>query len=170
MTSIQDGWPSSVEWSQAENRQCLYSYTGVCFLQWESQEKLRHFGQLQKVAASESLFNILAILDSISPVDVYVIFVEVVHKMARKYNINGETPTWCFFILARVFSPTTLKWYPRSLFFHWMYKMKYSCFQDSSVIHGWFVNWVFGWEMRRLWKSEIRFWTTTFSFLTLLDV
>ena len=24
-------------------------------------------------------------------------------------------------------------------FLHWMYKMKYSCFQDSSVIHGWFV-------------------------------
>ena len=33
VASIQDGWPSSVEWSQAENRQCLYSYTGVCFLQ-----------------------------------------------------------------------------------------------------------------------------------------
>ena len=24
-------------------------------------------------------------------------------------------------------------------FFHWMCKMKYSCHQDSSVIHGWFV-------------------------------
>ena len=35
----------------------------------------------------------------------------------------------------------------------WMYKMnwKYSCFQKSSVIHGWFVYWVFGWEVRRLW-------------------
>ena len=28
--------------------------------------------------------------------------------------------------------------------FHWMYKMKYSCYQESSVIHGWFVYWVFG--------------------------
>ena len=36
--------------------------------------------------------------------------------------------------------------------FHWMYKMKYSCYQESSVIHGWFVYWVFGWEMRRLSK------------------
>ena len=27
---------------------------------------------------------------------------------------------------------------------HWMYKMKYSCYQESSVIHGWFVYWVFG--------------------------
>ena len=25
--------------------------------------------------------------------------------------------------------------------FHGMYKMKYSCYQDSSVIHGWFVYW-----------------------------
>ena len=31
-----------------------------------------------------------------------------------------------------------------TVFFHWMYKMKYSCYQDSSVIHGWFVYWVFG--------------------------
>ena len=29
-------------------------------------------------------------------------------------------------------------------FFHWMYKMKYSCFQYSSVIHGLFVYWVIG--------------------------
>ena len=39
-----------------------------------------------------------------------------------------------------------------TIFFHWMYKMKYSCHQESSVIHGWFVYWVFGWEMRRLSK------------------
>ena len=39
-----------------------------------------------------------------------------------------------------------------TVFFHWMYKMKYSCYQESSVIHGWFVYWVFGWEMRHLSK------------------
>ena len=45
-----------------------------------------------------------------------------------------------------------------TVFFHWMYKMKDSCYQDSSIIHGWFVYWVFGCEMRRLSKSlEIRF-------------
>ena len=54
-------------------------------------------------------------------------------------------------------------------FFHWMYKMKYSCYQESSVIHGWFVYWVFGWEMFRLSKSEIRFRMASFSFFTLLD-
>ena len=26
-----------------------------------------------------------------------------------------------------------------TVFLHWMYKMKYSCYQQSSVIHGWFV-------------------------------
>ena len=56
-----------------------------------------------------------------------------------------------------------------NVFFHWMNKMKYSCYQESSVIHGWFVYWVFGWEMRRLSKSEIRFWMASFSFFTLLD-
>ena len=53
--------------------------------------------------------------------------------------------------------------------FHWMYKMKYSCYQESSVIHDWFVYWVFGWEMRRLSKSEIRCRMASFSFFTLLD-
>ena len=56
-----------------------------------------------------------------------------------------------------------------NVFFHWMYKMKYSCYQESSIVHGWFVYRVFGWEMRRLSKSEIRFRMASFSFFTLLD-
>ena len=56
-----------------------------------------------------------------------------------------------------------------TVFFHWMYKMKYSCYQESSVIHGWFVYWVFGWEMRRLSKPIIRFRMASFLFFTLLD-
>ena len=45
-----------------------------------------------------------------------------------------------------------------TVFFHWMFKMKYSSFQDYSVVPVRFVYWVFGWEMRRLSKSlEIRF-------------
>ena len=54
-------------------------------------------------------------------------------------------------------------------FFHWMYKMKYSWYQESSVIHGYFVYWVFGWEMHRVSKLEIRFWMASFLFFTLLD-
>ena len=44
-----------------------------------------------------------------------------------------------------------------------LHKMKGSCYQDSFVIHGWFVYWVFGWEMRRFSKSsEIRFLMASF--------
>ena len=50
-----------------------------------------------------------------------------------------------------------------TVFFHWMYKMKFSCYQ-SSVIHVLFVYWVFGWKIRRLSKSEIRFRVASFSF------
>ena len=41
-----------------------------------------------------------------------------------------------------------------AVFFHWVYKMKYSYYQESTVIEGWFVYWIFGWEMRRLSKSQ----------------
>ena len=54
-----------------------------------------------------------------------------------------------------------------SVFFHWMYKMKGSCYQESSVIHGcWFVYWIFGWGMLRLSKSEIWFRIASFLFFT----
>ena len=56
-----------------------------------------------------------------------------------------------------------------SVFFHWMYKMKCSCYQESSFIHGWFVFWIFGWEMRHPSKSEIRFRMASFLLFTLLD-
>ena len=45
----------------------------------------------------------------------------------------------------------------KTVFFYLMYKMKYSCYQDCSVIHGWFVYCAFCWQMHRLSKSlEIR--------------
>ena len=53
--------------------------------------------------------------------------------------------------------------------FRWMYKMKYSCYQESSVIHGWFVYWVFGWEMRRLSKFGIPISDGIFFVFTLLN-
>ena len=31
-----------------------------------------------------------------------------------------------------------------TVFFYWMCKMKYSCYQDSSVIFDWFVYCAFG--------------------------
>ena len=42
--------------------------------------------------------------------------------------------------------------------------MKYSCYQDCSVIHGWFVYCTFCWQMHRLSKSlEIWFRMASFS-------
>ena len=50
-----------------------------------------------------------------------------------------------------------------------MYKMNYSFYQDSSVIHGWFVHCSFGWEDWRLSKSlEIRSRMSSFSKMSLL--
>ena len=43
VVSIQDGWPRSVERSQAKNRQYLYSYTGVCLIYCNENHK-RNFG------------------------------------------------------------------------------------------------------------------------------
>ena len=57
-----------------------------------------------------------------------------------------------------------------TVFFQWMYKTKYSCYQDSSVIHDWFVYAVFGPEMRPLSNSsEIQLRMLSFSLFTLLD-
>ena len=76
-------------------------------------------------------------------------------------NLTGEfmrkiyAASWKLFTLTaevdRVLCQLVMFW---TVFFHWMYKMKYGCYQESSVIHGWFVYWVFGWVMCRLSKSE----------------
>ena len=29
-----------------------------------------------------------------------------------------------------------------TVYFHWICKMKYSCYQEYFVIHGWFVYWI----------------------------
>ena len=56
-----------------------------------------------------------------------------------------------------------------TVFFHWMYKMKYSCYQESSVIHGWFVYWVLVEKCVACQNSVIRFRMASFSFFTLLN-
>ena len=45
-------------------------------------------------------------------------------------------------------------YYFLTVFLHWIYKMKYSFYQDSFVILGWLFYLVFGWEMRCLTKSH----------------
>ena len=54
-----------------------------------------------------------------------------------------------------------------TLFFHWMLKMKFSCYQESSVIDGQLV--LVEKLINHLLKSEIRFQMASFSFFTLLD-
>ena len=55
-----------------------------------------------------------------------------------------------------------------TVFFHWMYKMKYSFYQESSVIHGClFIGFLV--EKSSLVKVGIRFRIASFSFFTLLD-
>ena len=75
------------------------------------------------------------------------------------------TASWTLFTLIaeadRVFCQLVMFF---TVFSHWMLKMKYSCYQQSSLIHGWFVYWIFGWEMRRLSKLEIRFRMHRFRF------
>ena len=41
-----------------------------------------------------------------------------------------------------------------TVFFHCIYKMKYSCYQELSVIRDWFVYWVFGWLIAKIAASE----------------
>ena len=51
-----------------------------------------------------------------------------------------------------------------TVFFHWMYKTKYSCYQESSVIHGWFVYWSVACQNSVIWLRM-----ASFSFFTLLN-
>ena len=41
-----------------------------------------------------------------------------------------------------------------TVFFHWMYKMKYSCYQECSLIHGWFVFLCFSLRNASLVKAD----------------
>ena len=58
-----------------------------------------------------------------------------------------------------------------TVFFHWMYKMKYSYYQESSVIHGLFIGFLVEKCVvkMRCQNSVIRFQIASFSFSTLLN-
>ena len=56
-----------------------------------------------------------------------------------------------------------------TVFFHWMYKMNYSCYQEPSVIHGWFF---YGFLVEKCVACQnlvIRFRMASFSFFTSLN-
>ena len=90
-------------------------------------------------------------------------------------NLTGEfmgkiyTASWILFILTAEADRGLCQLVVfLTVFFHWMYEMKFSCYQEPSVIHSQSVYWVFGWKIRRLSKSEIRFRMASFSFLPCL--
>ena len=58
-----------------------------------------------------------------------------------------------------------------TVFVHLMYKMKYSCYQESSVIHGWFVYWPWFLVEKCVACQNwvIRFRMASFSSFTLLN-
>ena len=65
-----------------------------------------HCGQLEKVAILRRFINTLAMMDTLIRDDVYVIFVqfvEVVNKTARKCKINGGTLNSMFLCIGLFF-------------------------------------------------------------------
>ena len=71
-----------------------------------NEDRKRDFGtadNFKKWQSKEDLFNVLAILDTITRDDVYVKFVEVANKMARKCKINGETLNLMFLFIGEIF-------------------------------------------------------------------
>ena len=70
----------------------------------------------------------------------------------------------CSFFKVVYFDSWSWQSFVSTVFFHWMYKMKYSYYQESSAILGWLVYWVFGWEMRRLSNRKSDFGWHRFCF------
>ena len=128
--------------------------------------RTRKFSQLFKNTGGEDLLlSWTRVGHALRP-----IFMLWLVKIWQVSSCRKYTASWTLFTLTaeaeRVFCQLVMFF---TVFSHWMHKMKYSCYQQSSVIYGWFVYWIFGWEMRRLSKSEIWFRMTSFSFFTLLD-
>ena len=90
--------------------------------------------------------------------------------MQKIYAASGNllTDSWSWQSFVREFC--LILWCFKLSFSTWLvYKMKYSCYQDCSVIHGWFVYCAFCSQMHRSSKSlEIRFRMASFSKTSLL--
>ena len=74
---------------------------------------------------------------------------------ASSGNMLTDSWSWQSFVLS---------YDPFDCLFPRLYKMRHNCYQDSFVIHRWFVHWVFGWEMRHNVSTNIGH-----RFLTLVD-
>ena len=97
LVSIRDGWPSNVEWPRRTDSVSIDTQEFAS----RNENRERNFstaGNFKKHQLYEGLFNIFAILDSITREDVYAIFVEVVNKVARKCKIMAKHQPECFLV------------------------------------------------------------------------
>ena len=82
-------------------------------------------------------------------------------------NLTGEFMQKIYAASWKLFTLTAEA--DRDVFFlHWMYKMKYSCYQESSVIHGLFIGFLVE-KYVACQNSVTRFRMASFSFFTLLN-
>ena len=110
--TIQDGWPSSGEQSQAENRQCLYSWHHRTF--FLAMRIAREASALSTTSKSSNLGKLYL---------TYWLYWIVQHVWTLRWYIRWHANARqmvkhqpeCFFVLARFLTPTTLKWSPQSL-------------------------------------------------------
>ena len=92
-------------------------------------------------------------------------------KFDRWVHVENLCSVWKLaYWLLKLTEFCVILWCFKLSFSTWyQYKMKYSCYQDCSVIHGWLVYCAFCWQMHCLSKSlEIRFRMTSFSKMRLL--
>ena len=89
-------------------------------------------------------------------------------------NLTGEF-MWKMYAASANFFCGSWSWQsfvsPTCHDFNFLFSLEWiQLLSSSSVIHGWFVYWIYGWQIRRLSKlSEIQFRMALFSFFTLLD-
>ena len=119
----------------------------------------RKFSKLVKNTGGEDLF----LPWSRSPSNFYAL---IDQNLAAEFLRKTYAASWNLFALTAEADRVLCQLVTfLTVFFHWMYKMKYSCYQESRG----FAYWFFGWEISRLSKSEIRFRMASFSLFTLLD-
>ena len=147
LTAVKTGYPlTSITWP-CRGLKC--QPIGVEYFWKFSADKLP--------VSNDRRLNFIFSNDSYKISCVYVIMAQ--HYQDFDFKLTSDAKIQPVFYKYRRGRPffTMVKHWSRSMstlyvFFHWMYKMKYSGYQESSVIHGWFVYWVFGWEMHRVSK------------------
>ena len=158
-----------VKWSQAQVCFFLKIHTKyvVSMSLWPCTIKIlisnwtqsRKFSKLVKNTGGEDLF----LPWSRSPSNFYAL---IDQNLAAEFLRKTYAASWNLFALTAEADRVLCQLVTfLTVFFHWMYKMKYSCYQESRG----FAYWFFGWEISRLSKSEIRFRMASFSLFTLLD-